>query len=659
MAYFNQDRMIADEIKKLTPVLGKPTVERLEKAYLLGDEKTRERIVEMVDITKAAVFSDKDLRDTVLMEPPEKMSGDIRLGEVVYGKKSLFPLLMGTEQLLTHMAVFGSSGYGKTNISYCMIKQLSDAGIPVIVFDFSKRNYKDLLSTDLKDNIDIYTVGKDIAPFRFNPLIPPKGIDTVQWMKEFASIFDHAYWLLGGGTHVITKALDNIYTEKKKPRLQDLSNYLDEFAADTPRERNWLSTAKRPLESLCLKGIGEIFNCEDGIKPSEFFVPGRVTILELDALSTNDKTFFIEILLQWIRDWLLVSNVKEELKGVVILEEAHHVLNREKSKKMGTETVIDMVFREVRELGLGIVYIDQHPSLVSYPALGNTSTHIYMNLGLDTKYSSDIDDAANMLGLSEDESSHLRQLPVGSGFVLMRRSDFTKPFTVKFDQFEMKKGSVDDVDIERHMHIKTAKVTTEKPSERFNVPLENIDENSLRIVKALGTGKGYSTSGIYKALKMSGTTFSDSVQKLKKLGLIDSKEFKVKTSKGYYYFLTDAGESLFEARFPVKICEIFIDKQDVLSIFKTNGWEFKEKSENSCILTRDGIEINLIFVNSNDRSKIYKELKDGFYYIAATDEIANIVIQQAAKHSKAGKFSINLAITDEFKTSYGFQRLSL
>jgi predicted transcriptional regulator len=658
MPYFNQDKMVSDEIKKLTPVLGKPTVERLEKAYLLGNEKIKERIIEMVDITKAAVFSDAELRDSVLMEPPEKsLSGEIKLGEVIYGKKRLFKFAIDKDQLLTHMGIFGSSGYGKTNISYCMIKQLSESGIPVIVFDFSKRNYKDMLGTELRDRIDIYTVGKNVAPLRFNPLVPPKGIDTVQWMKEFASIFDHAYWLLGGGTHVITKALDSIYSEKKKPRLQDLSNRLDEFVTDTPRERNWLSTAKRPLDSLCMKGIGEIFNCDEGTKPSEFFVPGRITVLELDALSTNDKTFFIEIMLQWIRDWLLVGNKREELTGVVILEEAHHILNREKAKKLGAETVIDLVFREVRELGLGIVYIDQHPSLVSYPALGNTSTHVYMNLGLDTKYSSDIDDAANMLGLTDEESTYLRQLPVGNGFVLMRRSDFTKPFTVKFDEFALRKGSVNDNDIERHMEGKI--IREEKSAERLNVPLESLDENCLRVIKALGVGKGYSTSGIYKALKMSGTTFADSVSKLKKLGLIDSKEVRVKNSKGYYYFLTDAGESLFEKRFPAESVDVYVNKNDVLEIFKANGWQYCSKNENNYVLSGNGTEINLTFLTSVDRERIYKDLRDGFYYIAATDEIANIVIQQAAKHAKVGKFTLYLAIYDEFKNSYGFQRLSL
>ena len=72
MAIQFEEKLITEEIKKLMPVLGKETAERLGKAYLLGDEDTRKRIFEMVDVIKAAVLTDKELRDTVLIEPPPK-----------------------------------------------------------------------------------------------------------------------------------------------------------------------------------------------------------------------------------------------------------------------------------------------------------------------------------------------------------------------------------------------------------------------------------------------------------------------------------------------------------------------------------------------------------------------------------------------------------
>lgn len=462
---------VSSEIKKLVPIIGRDKASRLERAYLLGDEESRKRIVEMIDVLKAAVFADKDLKDAVLMEPPsEKISsnGDIEFGHVLYGKKILYPFYLKEEMFLTHIGVFGSSGYGKTNLAYWLIKVLNEKNIPILIFDFSKRNYRDLLSLpELRDDIIVYTVGRNVSPFRFNPMKPPGGVQVSQWVKEFSEIFDQAYWLLGGGRHIILKALGEIYKKKEPeiPTILDLNEWLEDYGNRTSsvRERNWIATAKRPLESLCFRETGEVFNCEKGILPSSFFEKGRITILELDALSTNDKTFFIEILLQWVRDWLLVSGNREKLAGVIILEEAHHVLNREKSKRIGMETVIDLIFREVRELGISMIYIDQHPSLISYPALGNTSIHVYMNLGLDTKYASDVRDATNMLGLDyEEEGEYLRRLPVGHAFVLCRQLEFSHPFMMKFPLVEVKRGSITDEIVRKVMLEKMMKEVKSK-----------------------------------------------------------------------------------------------------------------------------------------------------------------------------------------------------
>ncbi|MCX6816231.1 MAG: hypothetical protein NT120_05280, partial [Candidatus Aenigmarchaeota archaeon] len=64
-----KEKLFSDEIRKLAPVLGRQNSERLSRTYLLADEDTRKRIIEMIDVMKAAVYSDKELNDTVLIEP--------------------------------------------------------------------------------------------------------------------------------------------------------------------------------------------------------------------------------------------------------------------------------------------------------------------------------------------------------------------------------------------------------------------------------------------------------------------------------------------------------------------------------------------------------------------------------------------------------------
>src|SRR3989344_295334 len=660
-----RERIFTDEIKKLTPILGSEAVSNLAKSYLLADEDTRKRIVEVADAMWAAVATDKELKNSILVEPPEKglISGDIALGNILFGKKKLYPFSVKSSDLLSHMGIFGSSGYGKTNIAYCLTEKLSEKGIPVIIFDFSKRNYKDILNTKMKKNTYIYTVGRDIAPFKFNPLKPPEGVQLSQWMKEFAVVFDHAYWLLGGGRYIILKGLSSVYDAKNEPRMNDIKDWLLQYS-DTKmssREKNWVATAARPLESLCFREIGDIFNCEQGVSPDEFFQPGRITILELDAIDTNDKTFLIEILLQWIRDWLLVSDEREKLKGVIILEEAHHVLNRQKASKLGSETVIDLVFREVRELGLGVVYLDQHPSLVSYPALGNTSTNIYMNLGLDTKHSSDILDASNMLGFAEDDRNFLRQLPVGDGFVLCRKSSFPKPFVAEFYPMDIKKGSVSDEEIREHMKTRIKEELPEIKEQvkktKKEIRMEDVDEFGWRIMSAIGHGDGSYTSQIYKATRMSGTVFNDKADFLANLGILGYERGKAGRNKLYYYFLTEDGQKIFDMKFGRMATEESDNIESLLHTFKLDGWNYDEKN-GLVIFEKAGKKLEIMIETSTDITKIREDLKKSRRFLCSSERTKNSVITQAAKRVGEGDKSVLfIATIEEFDKSGIFEEI--
>ena len=648
---------ISEEIKRLVPFLGRDKATKLEVAYLLGNDSYRKRILEIIDGIKAVVFSDAELRESALIEPPPRevaTKGEIEIGTILYGKKELYPLRISRKDLLTHIGVFGSSGSGKTNIVHHLIQSLIQREIPVLIFDFSKRNYRDLLTlSNMKDKITIYTVSRDIVPFRFNPLKPPEGVSISQWTKEFAEVFDHAYWLLGGGRHVILKALDELYNKfsPQYPRISDIKNWLDKFSYTTlsPRERNWVATAKRPLESLCMRETGEIFDCDEGIAPSRFFEKGKVTILELDALSNDDKTFLIEIILQWIRDWLLVNNIREKLVGVIILEEAHHVLNREKTKKFGIEAVTDLIFREIRELGIGMVYVDQHPSLVSYPALGNTSTHIYMNLGLDTKYSSDIQDAANMLGLREEKDvDYLRRLPTGHAFVLIRKSTFPNPFLIKFPLVLPERGKINDEKLKEVMRSKVIEEVkirhTNQPEIRNKMDVERkmskVNSNGWRIIEAIANSVGAYTSQLYKSLKMSCRVFKEEVEKLLELGLVGYKVAKVYKQKAVYYFLTHEGELAFilkNGKIPDSK-EISVDENSVITSLNDRGYKYLESKGKRILFEKDGRRIPFLIENTNNRNVIFDDIKNSItdgeiYIVCATDEIKNCLAQQLAKYS--------------------------
>ena len=65
--------------------------------------------------------------------------------------------------------------------------------------------------------------------------------------------------------------------------------------------------------------------------------------------------------------------------------------------------------REVRELGESIVLVDQHPSQISIPALGNT----YCTIALNMKHSKDINALAGLW--PRDDRGLFGTLPLGPG----------------------------------------------------------------------------------------------------------------------------------------------------------------------------------------------------------------------------------------------------
>jgi hypothetical protein len=147
----------------------------------------------------------------------------------------------------------------------------------------------------------------------------------------------------------------------------------------------------------------------------------------------------IESLLLWLHHYRLGDGKREDFKHAIIIEEAHHVLLKSKQEAMGEETITDIILREIRELGESIILIDQHPSLISKPALGNTYTTIAMNL----KHRDDVRAASNAMLLGRGEQEYLGELEVGSAIVKFQGRWF-RPFLVKFPLVNVQKGSVTD-----------------------------------------------------------------------------------------------------------------------------------------------------------------------------------------------------------------------
>ncbi len=449
-ADFKTER-IKELCRKLKPILGLK-IDKIWQTYSLEDEKGKEEIEEYLKLLAMKVIGNDLEKETMLLYPPrkEKVAGDYFIGNVIYNDKEIYPFGLREDEWIQHVGIFGRSGAGKTNLGFHVIRELVKKSKPFILFDW-KRNYRDLTIVPGFEDILIFTIGRKVLPLRFNPLIPPKGTDPRTWLKKLIEIIAHAYYLGNGVMYLLQKAINavyeryGVYSENPSdyPTFRDVLRWLKNYKA-TAREVNWLSSTLRAIQTLCFGQVGYALNAKRNQGIDELLE--KKVILELDALTHSDKIFFIEALVLWIHHFRLAENVREEFKHAIIIEEAHHILSGEKASLIGGEMVMETTFREIREFGESMIIIDQHPSQISLPALGNTYATICMNL----KHRKDVNTAANCMLLGEEEKEFLGILEIGEAIVKLQGRIHT-PFLIKIPEFEISKGRVSDEQVKEKM----------------------------------------------------------------------------------------------------------------------------------------------------------------------------------------------------------------
>ncbi|MFB0562957.1 MAG: ATP-binding protein [Candidatus Lokiarchaeia archaeon] len=563
---------IEEVFRKLKPIAEKD-MDLLWQEYILADTRTRKSIEEALHIIMAENLDETYEERNILLEPPprEMASGDYPLGFVFYGKDRFHPFGLREEEWIQHVGIFGRSGSGKTNVAFIIVLNLLRKNKPFLIFDW-KRNYRDLRSIIPRREILVFTVGRSVSPFYFNPLIPPAGSPPKIWLKKIIEIMAHAYFLGEGVSYLLQKAIDSVYREFGVyegnpgiyPNLSDVKSWLENYRVKG-REASWMESALRAVGVLCFGEVGNVLNQRVNLPMIEFLK--KNVILELDALTNSDKTFLIESLLLWIHHYRMAEGKRERLKHIIMIEEAHHILLRRKQEIMGEEAVTDIILREIRELGESIILIDQHPSLISKPALGNTYCTIAMNL----KHRSDIAMISDCMLLDTKKTRYLGKLEIGTGMVKLQGRWF-EPFLVRFPLVKVSKGSMSDAIIKELMaefyqdnlsdleEMNTFK-SQEKEGEFFrdfrsrekeekteakNLPEETDSppQGEILMLKDVVKHRFSSTSERYRRLGLNAYQGNKIRVALVDKGLIQIKDLPVRKGRVKIFELTDKGKEM-------------------------------------------------------------------------------------------------------------------
>lgn len=347
-----------------------------------------------------------DLYNKILLSLPPRNTarGTFNFGQILYEKEK-WPAGISENELLQNLAIFGRSGAGKTNVAFHVLEQLVEKKIPFLFLDW-KRTGRHLLP-HLKKPVKVFTPGRSLSPFPFNPFIPPPGLDRNLHINNLIDVMASAYTLGDGARSILQKTITEFYEQNECPTVSEILSIVENMELKG-RAGGWRISAVRALQSLKFADISgnEKTNQNDIIST----LTKSNTIIELDGLNQGAKKFLIPMLCLWLYYYYLGQSDREKLKLVVFMEEAHHVFYRQEQR--ARESVMDMLIRQCREIGMALVVVDQHPHLISSAALGNTYTTICLNL----KDPTDINKASGLTLLEDNEKKYFSMLPVGHSF---------------------------------------------------------------------------------------------------------------------------------------------------------------------------------------------------------------------------------------------------
>lgn len=536
--------MIEDLFAKLAPVIGEEKMDRLWLLYQTETNLDRRRELEGIIHSLASKHLNENYQKNKILLPPPATTTDegFLMGTIYYGEEPRQQFVLSEQELLFHCGVFGSTGSGKTNLGFLLIKQFIEKGLPFFIFDW-KRNYRDILATDWagRQSITIYTVGRDIVPFSFDALAAPPGTDNEIWENRVLDILSHSHFL----GHGVRYLLRNTLNTTEDHSFGGLYNSLAKLRA-IGRRRQWLDSAIRAVGDLTLGNIGQVFSNDKNISLAAIF--NKYIVFELDALPDDAKTFFIETILAWLHQYRLNQPSREVAKHAIVIEEAHHVLLKRKDYHVEQESTMDIIFREIRELGEALIIFDQHPSLISKPALGNTGTTLLMRL----KHADDVRAGADAVLLKMNERDYLGQLQ--TGWAIVKTPNITKPFLIKIPHVAIPKGTISDEALRQrirgysHADDVILPPDTTKPDIR---PLPEEDKGELNNKEHLTEPElafmkdilAYPTAAIverYTRLNLSAHTGNRTKEYLRERQLI--QEFSIPNGKGAIKVLQITGD---------------------------------------------------------------------------------------------------------------------
>lgn len=405
-------------------------------------------------VSEHAVFGKSVFADS--QGESQKAFRTLPLGKVYdLGRETTVDMDLSLESLAMHSFITGSTGSGKSNTIYSLLKGLKSEGIKFMVIEPTKGEYKHVFG--MMKGVRVLGTNPSCSELlKINPFKFPEGIHVLEHVDRLVDIFNVCWPMYAAMPAVLKDAIlnsykmcgwdllssSNEYGDTYFPTFQDVQEELvrviNQSAYSQELKGNYMGSLSTRINSLTNGLNGLIFSSKEIDNRILFDTNVIVDLSRVGASET--KSLIMGLLVMRLNEYRMThaNGMNSSLKHVTVLEEAHNILKRtstEQSMEGANLTgksveMISNAIAEMRTYGEGFIIADQSPTSVDLSAIKNTNTKIIMRLPDE----SDRRLAGKAAALKDDQLDEIAKLH--KGVAVVYQNDWIEPVLCKVKKYE-------------------------------------------------------------------------------------------------------------------------------------------------------------------------------------------------------------------------------